>query len=101
MYTIYIYNIIYIYIIRTIILRINEHQCLAIRNLKNFFLKILIDKFLFLSCGGSLFHLIVDEELNFLLSYLMQWVIGWCSIVELLLRKSLVFGLCFILFRKL
>ena len=66
-----------------------------------FFLKILIDRFLFLSCGCSLFHLIVDEELNFLLSYLMQWVIGWCSIVELLLRKSLVFGLCFILFRKL
>ena len=49
--------------------------------------------FLFLSCGGSLFHLIVDAELNFLLSYLMQWVIGWCSIMELLLRKSLVFGL--------
>ena len=101
MYTLYIYNIIYIYIIRTIILRINEHQYLAIRNFLNLFLKILIDKFVFLSCGGSLFYLIVDEELNFLLSYLMQWVIGWCSIVELLLRKILVFGLCFILFRKL
>ena len=100
MYTLYIYNIIYIYIYSHDNIT-NKHQCLAIRNFFNFFLKILIDKFLFLSCGGSLFHLIVDAELNFLLSYLMQWVIGWCSIVELLLRKSLVFGLCFILFRKL
>ena len=93
--------IIYIYIIRTIILRINEHKCWAIRNFFNFLLKILIDIFLFLICGGSLFHIIVDAELNFLLSYLMHWVIGWCSLVELLLRKSLVFSLCFILFRKL
>ena len=105
MYTLNIYNIIniyiYIYIIFTIILRINEHQCWAIRHFFNFFLKILIDRFLFLRCGGSLFHLIVDAELNFLLSYLMQWVIGWCSLVELLLRNILVFGLCFILLRKL
>ena len=57
--------------IRTIILLINEHQFLAIRNFFNFFLKILIDTFLFLSCGGNLFHLIVDEELDFLFSYLM------------------------------
>ena len=57
-----------------IILQINEHQCWAIRHFFNFFLQILIDIFLFLSCGGSLFHLIVDAELNFLLSYLMQWV---------------------------
>ena len=79
----------------------NEHQCWAIRNCFNFFLKVLIIRFLFLREGDNLFHLIDDVEVNFFLSYLMQWVIGWCSLMELLLRKSLVFGLCFILFRKL
>ena len=58
----------------------NEHQCWAIRNCK--------------------LHLIDDVEVNCFLSYFMQWVIGWCSLIELLLRKSQVFGLYFILFRK-
>ena len=75
---------------------LNEHQCWAIKHFFNFFLNILIDRFLFLSCGGSLFHLIVDVELNFLLSYLMKWAIGWYSLVELLLRKSL--SLVYVLF---
>ena len=70
----------------------NEHQC-SIRNCFNFFL--------FLREGVNLFHLIDDDELTFFLSYLMKWVIVWCSLMELLLRKSLVFGLSFILFRKL
>ena len=82
----------------------NEHQCWAIRNCFNFFLKVLIIRFLFLRGGGNLFHLIDDVEVHFFLSFhLMQWVIskGWCSLMELLLRKSLVFVLCFNLFRKL
>ena len=64
-------------------------------------LKVLIVRFSFLREGGNLFHLIGDVEVHFFLSYLMQWVIGWCSLIEFVLRKSLVFGLCFILFRKL
>ena len=75
------------YIIRTIIFtNQNEHQCWVIRNCFNFFLKIVIDSFLFLF-KGSLFHLIDDAELNFVISCLMQWVIGWCSLMELLFCK--------------
>ena len=79
----------------------NEHQCWAIRNCFNLFLKVLIIIFLFLREEGNLFHLIDDVEVNLFLSYLMQWLIGWYSLMELLLRKSLVFSLRFILFRKL
>ena len=78
-----------------------EHQFWAIRNCFNFFLKVLIIRFLFLREGGNLFHLIDNVEVHFFLSYLIQWAIVWCSLMELLLRKSLVFSLFFILFRKL
>ena len=73
----------------------------SMRHCFNFFLNIQIERFILLSEGGSLFHLIDDAELNFFLSYLMLWVIGWCSLMEFVLRKSLVFVLSFILFRKL
>ena len=76
----------------------NEHQYWAIRNCFNFFLKLLIIRFLFLREWVDLFHLIDDVEVNFLLSYFDA--MGWCSLKEFVLRKSLVFGLSFILFRK-
>ena len=75
---------------------INEHKCWAKRNCFNFFLQLLIIRFLFLREGGNLFHLIDDVEVNFLLSYLIQWVIGWCSLMELLLRKSIEFIFYFV-----
>ena len=71
---------------------------------KTFFLihfKYTNDSFVLLSERGSLFHLIDDDELHIFLSYLMQWVIGWCSLMAFLLRQSLVIVLSFILFRKL
>ena len=65
-------------IIHTIIIKMrNEYQCWAIRNCFNFFLDVLIVRFLFLIEGGNLFHLIYDYEVNFSLLYLMKWVIGW------------------------
>ena len=62
------------YIIRTIILRWETTSMLGDKTFFLFLFKDITDRFLFLSCGGSLFHLIVDAELNFFLSYLMQWV---------------------------
>ena len=55
----------------------------------NLFLKVLIIIFLFLRVGINLFHLIYDVEVNFFLSYLMQWVISMCSLMTFVLRKSL------------
>ena len=39
-----------------------------------------MERFLLPRDGGSLFD---DETLNFFLSYSMQWVIGWCNLMEL------------------
>ena len=87
------------YIIRTILLRCET--VMVKKTFFNFFLNIQIESFVLLSERGTLFHLVDDAELNVVLSYLMQWVIGWCSLIELILRKSLVFVLSFIMFRKL
>ena len=73
---IYIYIYIYIYIqIANVynshdnITMRNQHQCWAIRNCFNFFLKVLIDSFLFLSCGGSLCYMSIRLYLYTILIY--------------------------------
>ena len=49
----------------------------------------------------GLFHLIDEDELHLFLSYLIQWEIGWCNLMEFVFRKNLVFVLSFILICKL
>ena len=50
---------------------------------------------------GSLFIRFDDVELNVILSYLMQWIICWYYLMELVFRKSLVCVSNCILFHKL
>ena len=53
-----------------------------LENVCNLLLNVQIESFEILSEGCSLFHLIDYEELNCILLYSTQWVIGWCNLME-------------------
>ena len=63
----------------------------------NILIKVQLDSFVNLREGISLFHQIDDEELNIFLSYLIQWVICWNNVMELVLLKGVLFSLVVLL----
>ena len=64
---------------------LNAKQCWSIRNVFKFILNIQIEIFVLLREGDNLFHLVDNAELNIFISYLMQWAIGLCSLMEFVL----------------